>query len=232
MAMRLLVTRPSPDGERTAAALRARGHDVQTAPLMRVEPVAADLAGDWDAIAITSANALAGVPVAALRSLPLFAVGVRSAQAAREAGFADVISADGDARDLVRLIASRRPANLLYLAGEDRAADLVGELKARGIAAGLRVVYRAVTAPFSSALIHAFRRGAFDGVLHFSRRSAENFVAGARAAGVTVGAFAARHYCLSAQVAEPLAAAGAAHIAVAARPEESALIELLDAPPG
>jgi uroporphyrinogen-III synthase len=230
--MRLLVTRPRPDGERTAAALRARGHDVLTAPLMRVEPVAADLTGEWNAVAITSANALAGAPVAALRGLPLFAVGARSADAARQAGFTDVVSADGDARDLLRLIASRRPSSLLYLAGEDRAADLVGALAAQGIAAELRVVYRAVSAPFSSALIQVIRLGAIDGVLHFSRRGAENFVAGARAAGVTVGALAVRHYCLAAQVAEPLAAAGAKTVLVAAHPQESALIELLGPLPG
>jgi hypothetical protein len=37
---------------------------------------------------------------------------------------------------------------------------------------------------------------------------------------------------LSVQVAEPLAAAGAKSARIAARPEESALIELLDLPPG
>ena len=42
-----LVTRPQADSERTAAALRARGHEVLVAPLLRVEPVAADLSGGW-----------------------------------------------------------------------------------------------------------------------------------------------------------------------------------------
>src|SRR5438067_7912940 len=32
--MRLLVTRPEPDGERTAASLRARGREVTLAPLL------------------------------------------------------------------------------------------------------------------------------------------------------------------------------------------------------
>ena len=31
--MAILVTRPAPDNERTAARLRARGHDVQVRPL-------------------------------------------------------------------------------------------------------------------------------------------------------------------------------------------------------
>ena len=55
--MRLIVTRPLPEGERTATALRRRGHQVLLAPLMRVETVAADLAGQWAAVIVTSANA-------------------------------------------------------------------------------------------------------------------------------------------------------------------------------
>ena len=55
--MRLVVTRPQADSERTAAALRARGHEVLVAPLMRVEPVEAELSGGWGAVIITSANA-------------------------------------------------------------------------------------------------------------------------------------------------------------------------------
>src|SRR5262249_40183361 len=154
----------------------------------------------------------------------------RSAEAARQAGFTDVTSADGDVRELVRLIeASRRKDEgpVLYIAGEDRASDLVAELLARGIAVEMRVVYRAVTTPLPNSLIDALKAGGVDAVLHFSRRSAENYVAGAKSAGVTGPALAVRHLCLSAQVAEPLA--GASHIMIAARPDEAALIELLPA---
>ena len=55
--MRVVVTRPEPDGKRTATALRALGHEVLIAPLMNVENVAADLSGHWSAVIITSANA-------------------------------------------------------------------------------------------------------------------------------------------------------------------------------
>src|SRR5215468_1149853 len=175
--MRVVVTRPQSDSERTAATLHARGHDVLVAPLMRVEPLTADLAGGWGAVIITSANAVAAIVGNPARDtlvqLPLFAVGHRSAEAARQAGFTNVTSAGGDVRDLVRtLIAQHADANapLLYLAGEDRAADLLGELSARGIAAEIRVVYRAVAAAFPPALINALKAGAVDAVMHFSRR--------------------------------------------------------------
>ena len=54
---------------------------------------------------------------------------------------------------------------------------------------------------------------------------AELFVAGARTAGVADAASDVRHLCLSAQVAEPLA--GMSRIDIATRPNEVALIALL-----
>ena len=207
------------------------------APLMQIEPVAADLAGRWSAVIVTSANALnaiVGNPARdALIKLPLLAVGQRSAEAARQAGFTNVTSAGGDVRDLMRTLVVQyagAKAPLLYLAGEDRAADLLGDLSTHGIVAEMRIVYRAVSAPFPPALIEALKAGEVDAVMHFSRRSADNYVAGAGKAGIAETALSVCHLCLSAQVAEPLA--GASRIAIAARPEEAALVELLQMAPG
>ena len=230
--MRIVVTRPQADGERTATVLEALGHEVLVAPLMRIEPVAVALAGTWSAIVITSANALQAAAAPELKSLPVFAVGSRTAEAARQAGFAVVGAANGDTKDLVRLIAARSAgakAPLLYLAGEDRAGDLVAELATQGIRAQMKIVYRAVAEPFPTVLAAALEAGDVDAVLHFSRRSAELFIQGAKASGVTGPAEDVRHLCLSAQVAEPLA--GASRIAIAPRPEEAALIALLRAQP-
>ena len=93
------------------------------------------------------------------------------------------------------------------------------------------VVYRAVKAErFPPTVEAALARRALDGVLHFSRRSAEAYLecAGARRPRST----ARSRRCISAcrtQVAEPLAAAGAAPIRVAPRPEEAALLALVGA---
>ena len=61
--------------------------------------------------------------------------------------------------------------------------------------------------------------------MHFSRRSAENFVIGAKTAGLLPQSLALKHLCLSAQVAEPLA--GAADVTIARRPDEASLLGLL-----
>lgn len=233
--MRIVLTRPHDDSERTAAALRPRGHDVLIAPLLRIETLPVELSQRYGAVVITSANAAAALadhPArAALTALPLYAVGKRSGDAARKIGFSDVHVAGGDANDLVRLIAEQRPdarAPLLYLAGEDRSVDLTGDLAVHGIAVELAVVYRAVPLPFPAVLTAALTDGGFDAVMHFSKRSASQYVTGARDAGIAAAALCVRHLCLSAQVAAPLREAGAARIDVAKRPDESAMVALID----
>ena len=235
--MRLLVTRPQPDGERTAALLRARGHDVLLAPLLRIEPVAgADLGhGPWAGIVMTSANAAGAIAAhgrkAELMDLPVFAVGTRTAAVARDLGFSTIHTADGDVAALARLIAAKvtpRGNPLLYLAGEDRAGDLKGLLAAQGLAVRTIVAYRAVAASALPPQVRAaLAQRRLDGVLHFSKRSAEAFLAAAGVAGVAEQALRSRHFCLSAQVAAPLTAAGA-EVAIAAAPNQDALLELLN----
>jgi uroporphyrinogen-III synthase len=233
--VRLLVTRPEPDNERTATALRVLGHEVVLAPLLHIEAVAdADLGAPgsalpWSAILITSANgarALAGHPRRGeLLGLPVLAVGRSSAEAARAAGFADVASADGDAGDLARLAAGRfagARSPLLYLAGEDR----TGELAVPGLTVRTVVVYRAAPADrFPPGARAALEQGRVDGVLHFSRRSVESYIECGR--NLIGPALAPVHYCLSARAAEPLKLAGASRILVAPKPDEASLLALV-----
>lgn len=233
--MRLLVTRPEPDAERTAATLRARGCEAIVAALTRVEVLAPEFGmGPWHALALTSANAARALERhprrAELVSLPVFVVGRHTGAAARAAGFATVHSADGDAGNLARLIAAHIPTGgpLLYLAGENRARDLAGELAVHKVAVETAVVYRAVTeSTFPVAVAAALAAGSLDGVLYYSRRSTRAYLDCGEAAGLLARALAPAHYCLSARVAEPLISAGAADVRIAARPDEAALIELI-----
>ena len=237
--MRLLVTRPEPDGERTAAVLRARGHEVMLAPMLRIEPIP-DVqfsAGPWAAVLMTSANGprmLARHPrLNELIGLPALTVGRSSAEAARAAGFTRVESADGDGEDLVRLVARRFGGTtkpLLYPAGEDRARNLFGDLAQHGIAVETVVVYRAVKATRLSPEVQAaLAAGRIDGVIHFSQRSVETYLECCR--GLHQAAVALTHYCLSERAARPLLSAGAGEVVVAPSPEESVLLALVTTRP-
>jgi uroporphyrinogen-III synthase len=233
--MRLLVTRPEPDAARTAEALRQRGHEVLLAPLLTTQTIAADIAGPYCGVLMTSANAaralMAHPRAEEITRLPAFTVGTRSAEAARAAGFTAVESADGALPDLVRLAAARAAKKLiplLYLAGEDRAGDLASDLAAHGIAVETVTIYRAVAAERLPAELHdALTHARLDGALHYSRRSAATLIELSRAAGVLPAVLKLAHYSLSQEVALPLREAGAQRISIAARPDEAALLGLL-----
>jgi uroporphyrinogen-III synthase len=233
--VRILLTRPKADAERTATALRARGHDVVIAPLLDIELLSdPDLgAGPWRAILVTSANAVRAIAQHRrrdeLRGVAVFTVGQHTAQAMRNAGFTDVASADGNVTDLAKLVAGRVKSQerLLYLAGEERSGDLGGLLRAQDFAVHTALIYRAVAARTLPGYAAAAVQAGIHGVLHFSRRSAEAYVSAVHEGGLQeAGLTRPVHFCLSARVAEPLKKAGVDHIRVASRPDEAALIEL------
>ena len=101
--MAVLVTRPQPENDATAAALRAKGFDVLQAPMLRFEPVSFhdDRDARYDAVIVTSASALrvtgSNAALNRLLDLPLFAVGAATADAARRVGFGHVTLAEGGA---------------------------------------------------------------------------------------------------------------------------------------
>jgi uroporphyrinogen-III synthase len=240
--MAILVTRPHPDDEATAAGLRARGFEVLLAPMLRFQPVAfpVDMDAHYDAVIVTSANALRGIeshPAGQrLLKLPLFAVGEHSAAAARRVGFGKVISADGDAASLLDCVLASvkakeltKAGRLLYLAGADLARDLAGELGEHGFSVVTHTTYRMM--PVSSLPPEAgdaFAAHRIEAVLHYSRRSARAFLEATRTAGVEISALAIPQCCISDAVASVVRDAGATQVMVARSPHENALFEVLD----
>jgi uroporphyrinogen-III synthase len=239
--MAVLVTRPHPDDEATASALRARGFEVMLAPMLRFEPVAFhdDEEARYGAVVVTSANALRGIAPhlqgSRLLKLPLFAVGEHTASAAHRAGFDNVIPADGDAAGLrdsvlasVKAKELKKTSPVLYLAGADLARDLAGELGERGFTVVTHTTYRMI--PVSSLpreACDAFAASGIEAVLHYSRRSARAFLDAARAGGVEISALAIPQCCISAAVASVVRDAGATQVMAAASPDENALFEVL-----
>jgi len=134
----VLVTRP--DGERTAARLRALGHEPVMLPLSQIlalpQPPVAD-APRIRAVAATSANALrfaAPELLDGVRERPFFAVGPATARAAEGAGFADARQGPGDALGMARLIAAAEGLSpVLYLCGRVRKPDFEAALAQEGV---------------------------------------------------------------------------------------------------
>ncbi|WP_044558529.1 uroporphyrinogen-III synthase [Azospirillum sp. B4] len=242
----VLVTRPQPEADRTAAAVAALGHDVLVDPLMTIQDLDVALPPPQavQAILVTSVNGvraltrLGGDRTLPPYACPLYAVGDRTAAAARDLGFIQVRSAAGDVGDLVRLVAAEAQVDgglLLHAAGEDVAGDPAGALAAQGFATRRLALYRAVAADaLLPGIRDALAAGTVSHVLLFSPRSARTFVNLAVRNGIDLTAVSA--LCLSPAVAGALGEGDGGspfrHVAVAAHPDQAALLDLLALAPG
>lgn len=135
----MLVTRPEPDASETALLIAARGFDPVVAPVMQLHQRRVDPPGRFDAVIVTSRNAIQALPPR-LHPLPLLAVGTATARRARDAGFTTILDADGDAEALAALASRTLPpgARLLFAHGLG-----VGDALAETLAqAGFRLTRR------------------------------------------------------------------------------------------
>lgn len=182
----ILNTRPEPQASRFTTELGAVfgvRAEVISSPLMRVEflPVAVP-GGDFQALVLTSETGA----LAALRLLEAgerlpnraFCVGDRTAEVADQAGL-ETFSAQGDAGDLMRLITSHQADPLLYLHGEDRAADLQAALAPLGRRVVSLVAYRQRPQALNVAALAALASGRRLILPLFSPRSVRIFLAAA-----------------------------------------------------
>lgn len=231
--MTVLVVRPAEDAAATVARLTARGIAALAAPASAIEPLAADIGEGYRGLVVTSANAVRAVAGRrALHALPVYAVGDRTAEAARAAGFASVASAAGTAADLVRMIVDRLdPAGgpLAYLSARHTAADLAGDLRRAGFEVDRIIVYEAVVArALPAAAVAALESHEVRAVLLYSPRGARLFGALVARSGLRGRLSGLLAVCLSPQIADAAESAGFGHVAAAPSPDEAALIALLE----
>lgn len=233
--MRLLLTRPAVEAERTRRRFAAAGHTLVAAPVLAIEPLvtALDLTG-VQALAVTSRQGLAALADATpRRDLPLYAVGDATAEAARAAGFTQVESAAGALEDLTALLAARiDPAGgrVLHLSGENIAGELGETLRSKGIEVVRTPLYRArPVEELDRTALDELRGGRLDGALFFSPRSAKVFARLAVRHSLEQACGRLVAYCLSAAVAERAAALAWRRLVVAAHPDLPSLLAAVQA---
>jgi uroporphyrinogen-III synthase len=210
--VRVLILRPQPGADETAARARALGLEPVVAPLFTVRALAwtpPDPAG-FDAVMLTSASAgsQAGDGMRPFASLPCYAVGEATAAAARHAGFADIRIGPDDGAALLLMMAEDGIRAAFHACGEDHLA-----LGHPAIAIMRVPVYAAepadrlpVAAEGALALLHSPRAAALFAGLAGDRSR------------VTIAAISAR--------TARAAGDGWKHVAVAPRPRDDALLEL------
>lgn len=229
--MRLLITRPRADAEPLAEKLAALGHATEILPLLDIVPREGVTVPDepWQAICITSANGLANsTKLDGLKGIPVFCVGPQSAAAAQAKGFRKVTAQGGDVAGLSQWISTHlKPGDgpLLYLSGATTSGDLKGRLLRAGFNVTRLATYDALeTQP--TELAAAVTR--CEGVLLYSPRTAALWVAQVEKASLQHHMRRMIHLCLSPAVAAKLPPDWLQQVAT--RPDESAMLALLDRP--
>lgn len=227
---RVWITRTEPGASRSATAIAALGWTPVVAPLLRVESVPIrDWLGSVTDLAFSSVHAVTNLVNQAqgrfetLKSLPVWCVGDRTAQAALDAGFTDVTSADGDLSSLGELVRDHAATDavILYPGAEIASGTLQAGLNQRVHAvAAYRTVPTAVPPPADCRV-----------VLLYSARAARALAACVQ--GPVRDRL--RIVALSRAVAEGLNGTGPeanpfGRIDIAARPDEAALLAALGQP--
>lgn len=190
--MRLLLTRPEPECSRSAELLMALGHDVVKAPMLKPVSCAPPVfrLDNVTMIAVTSARAACCLMSHPQREefsrLRGFAVGDTTAATLRELGVASVRSAQGDVHALADLIGREKiNGTVFYPSAVDRAVSLENLLANQGISCVAHDVYRMeMCAELPADTLLLLRQGRLDGVLIYSRRTAQAFLLALKQAGL------------------------------------------------
>jgi uroporphyrinogen-III synthase len=232
--MRILVTRPEPEGSRMKAQLEAAGHEVMLEALLQIEPLAIDPAAfdGAQALIATSRNSLRalalGPALNAALKLPVFTVGPGTAELAHELGIERVVAGTGAARDLVALIAAEAdPAQgpLVHIAGEVTAFDIAAALAERGFEVRTSTAYRAVAAAsLSETTAQSITDSSLHAVILMSPRSANIFAQLVADRGLEAAARRLVFLCLSQAVADSVHCLAPARVEIAEEPNASAML--------
>jgi len=241
--MRVLVTRPEPSSAKTAAKLLQRGHQPVLLPLMRAhhQPDALRRALTEEsnaprALIATSAEAiraLAGADqdLSPLLALPLFAVGMTTAEAAGNLGFTQIIIGGGDGEALADRILAEEKADadqrLVYLAGTPRSSALEARLISAGVNLTIAECYRMLPVDDHAERLKVAFDPLPDVVLLYSAETARHFLSLPLVTKDAGHIKDLRFLCLSEKIAETLPADLRPMTAWPIEPREDLLLDLI-----
>ena len=213
----VLILRPQPGADRTAARALTFGLQPTVAPLFTIKPMAWEAPGpdNFDALVLTSANAArhAGDGLTPFLGLPVYAVGEESAAAAIEAGALDVRVGPADGAALLEMMEAQGVRSALHLCGREHRLPVIDTISILSIPvyaadAVDRLPAAAETAILAGtvALIHSARAAKVFGSLVGGQRHRIRIAAISAAAAASAGS-------------------GWADIEVSAEPRDHALLE-------
>lgn len=233
----VLITRPEDESESLKAAAALRGFAPLCAPMLVIKllPEKVPDLTRAQAVVFTSAQAVKAVAVAdrVARDVPVYAVGEKTANMAKMAGFRNVTAPAGDAGGMAALIvlmarsALKGDKPVMHLSGREIAAPVA----LPGVRVERHIVYQAdKIGEFPPEVVQALRAGHVAAALFLSARTAESFVDALRRAKLTDCVKSIKALCISDSVLQSVRHLPWQGTAVADTPHIENMAALLEDP--
>ncbi len=226
----ILVTRPREQAMSFVRDLAPLNHAVLVDPLSEIVPLNHDFSQVPvpRTIIVTSANVFLQPLPDSWRSVPVYAVGPQSEEAARMHGFTNITTGEGRATDLVALL-DKAADPVYYLRGAVVKFDIASVLLAY---ANRRVVEYVMyenrpTKGFSPDVIAAFKNRNIGVVCTFSPSGADNLIGAITKAKLAEYCDSIYCLCLDQTMIQSCKAVGWKAVLTAPRPDRSGMIEAL-----
>lgn len=144
--VRVLLIRPPGDALPIATLLKSKGIALSHYPLFKPHFFPIPPLGNPQALIITSKNSIRALEgYEDLKKIPLYAIGDKTAELAKEKGFVNVFNAAGTSQDLIKLIVKTGQKDkriLWHLSGEEVKGNIIEALTLAGFEARRQIVYR------------------------------------------------------------------------------------------
>ena len=181
--MHILLTRPLEDCTEMIIKFKSLGHQVSHIPLLTIDKVDYEQINflDFKGIIFTSANSIKFLNLKSIdKNLLCFCVGGATEKKARSAGFQNVISAEGNVRNLKELILKNfdnKDGKLIYVSGEIISIDLDKDLLKEGYSIKRIINYRTNhNDDFDQEFIKQLKQKIPDIIYIYSNSSASSFL--------------------------------------------------------
>ena len=136
--MHILLTRPLEDSKELIMKFKSLGHQVSHLPVINIEKKDYEDPNynEFKGIIFTSSNAIKNLNISKInKDIFCFCVGNATEKIAKETGFQNIFTAEGNVSNLKEIILQNfdpKNGNLIYVSGEIVSYDLEKELKSEG----------------------------------------------------------------------------------------------------
>ena len=181
--MHILLTRPLEDCSEMILKFKSLGHQVSHLPLLSIDKINYDQIdfSNYEGIIFTSANAVKFLNLKQIdKKIFCFCVGNATEKKARDSGFQNVITAEGNVNNLKELVLqnfNQKDGGLIYVSGELVSTDLDQQLIKEGYKIDRVINYKTThNQKFDEKFVTDLKLNIPDMVYIYSQNSAQSFL--------------------------------------------------------